>query len=149
MRSLKVPLESNMTVSDVVSTEHISQTETSDSSGWSMRRTQTRRWHRWIARILFGCLILQFFFAGLGVFYVTSFLPHAIMGSVIILASFALPLVAWRGRLGTELTRRSWLLAALMILQGLLIDVGRVVPALSALHPVNALLLALLTFSMI
>lgn len=149
MRNLRVPVESNMNASDVVPTEHASLGESSATPSWSMRRSQTRRWHRWIARAMFGCLILQFFFAGLGVFYVTSFLPHAIMGSVIILASFALPLVAWRGRLGTELTRRSWLLAALMILQGLLIDVGRVVPALSALHPVNALLLALLTFSMI
>jgi hypothetical protein len=99
--------------------------------------------------MLLGCLALQLFFAGLGIFTGAGFLPHAIMGSTIIAASFALPLIAWRGRLQPALARRSWLLAALMILQGLLIDAGRLVPAISALHPVNAMLLVLLTFSMI
>ncbi|HEX8995137.1 MAG TPA: DUF6220 domain-containing protein [Ktedonobacterales bacterium] len=115
---------------------------------WHVRRSRAARWHRGIARVLFGCLVVQLFFAGLGVFGVTGFLPHAILGSVIILGSFALPLIAWRGRLGSALTRRSWLLAALMVLQGLLIDAGRVSHVITALHPVNAMLLVLLTFSM-
>lgn len=111
--------------------------------------SRAARWHRGIARVLLGGLALQLFFAGLGVFGVTGFLPHAILGSSIILASFALPIVAWRGRLGSALTRRSWLLAALMVLQGLLIDAGRVSHVITALHPVNAMLLVLLTFTMI
>ncbi len=115
---------------------------------WQRRRTRAARWHRGVARVLLGCLALQLFFAGLGIFAGAGFLPHAIMGSAIILGSFSLPLIAWRGRLGPALTRRSWLLAALMVLQGLLIDAARVSTVITALHPVNAMLLVLVTFSM-
>ena len=104
--------------------------------------------HQLIARILLGALALQLFFAGLGVFGITTFLPHVILGTVIVLASFALPVIAWRGHLGSMLLRRSWLLAGLMMLQGLLIDVGRIVPIVSALHPVNAMLLVLVTYNL-
>lgn len=106
------------------------------------------RAHRLIARMLLGALALQLFFAGLGVFGITSFLPHAILGTLVVATSFSLPLVAWRGRLESALVRRSWLLAGLMVLQGLLIDAGRIVPAVSALHPVNAMLLVLVTYSL-
>lgn len=116
---------------------------------WHVRRSRAARWHRLIARALLGCLALQLFFAGLGVFAVTGFLPHAIMGTVIIASSFALPLIAWRGGLRPALIRRSWLLVALMVLQGLLIDAGRVSYVITALHPVNAMLLVLVTYSMI
>ena len=105
--------------------------------------------HRTIARVLLGGIAVQFFFAGLGVFGVTSFLPHVIFGSLVVLASFALPIIAWRGRLAAGIQRRSWLLAGLMILQGLLIDAGHLIPLISAFHPVNAMLIALLTFSLI
>lgn len=104
--------------------------------------------HRLIARVLLGGLALQLFFAGLGVFSITTFLPHVFLGTGIVLASFALPIVAWRGRLGSALLRRSWLLAGLMVLQGGLIDAGRIVPVISALHPVNAMLLVLVTYSL-
>ncbi|HLJ82278.1 MAG TPA: DUF6220 domain-containing protein [Ktedonobacterales bacterium] len=104
--------------------------------------------HRLIARVLLGGLALQLFFAGLGVFSITTFLPHVILGTGIVLASFALPIVAWRGHLGSALLRRSWLLAGLMLLQGALIDAGRIVPIISALHPVNAMLLVLVTYSL-
>jgi hypothetical protein len=114
----------------------------------AVRRRGAARWHRGLARVLLGALAVQLFFAGLGVFGVTGFAPHAILGSVIILTSFALPILAWRGRLGSALTRRSWLLAALMIVQGLLIDAARISTVITALHPVNAMLLVLLTFSM-
>jgi hypothetical protein len=101
-----------------------------------------------LARILLGALALQLFFAGLGVFGVTSFLPHAILGTLIVLASFALPIVAWRGRLDSAILRRSWLLVGLMLVQGLLIDAGRILPVISALHPVNAMLLVLVTYGL-
>jgi hypothetical protein len=106
------------------------------------------RWHRRIARVLLGGLALQLFFAGLGVFGVTTFLPHMILGTGIVLASLALPIVAWRGHLEAAVQRLSWLLAGLMLLQGLLIDLGRVVHVISALHPVNAMLLVLVTYSL-
>ncbi|HEY1391219.1 MAG TPA: DUF6220 domain-containing protein [Ktedonobacterales bacterium] len=106
------------------------------------------RAHIAIARILLGGVTLQIFFAGLGVFGVSSFLPHMILGTLVVLGSLALPLVAWRGRLGAALLRRSWLVFGLMIVQGLLIDVGRIVPLIAAFHPVNAMLLVLLVASM-
>ncbi len=110
--------------------------------------TRTAKAHVVIARILLGGVTLQIFFAGLGVFGVSSFLPHMILGPLVILGSLALPLVAWRGRLGAALLRRSWLVFGLMILQGLLIDAGRIIPLVAAFHPVNAMLLVLLVASM-
>ena len=104
--------------------------------------------HAVIARVLLGGVALQIFFAGMAIFGVSSFLPHAILGPVVILGSLALPLVAWRGRLGAALTHRSWLVFALMILQGLLIDAGRLIPVIAAFHPLNAMLLVLLLASM-
>ncbi len=102
--------------------------------------------YRLLARVLLGALAVQLFFAGLGVFSITSFTPHAILGTVIVLASFAMPIVAWRGHLGSAILRRSWILVALMLVQGLLIDAGHLVPVVSALHPVNAMLLVLVTY---
>jgi hypothetical protein len=106
------------------------------------------RMHRFVARALIVGIAVQFFFAGLGVFGVTTFLPHAIWGALVILASLALPLLAWRGHLGRTMVRRSWLLFGLMLVQGLLIDVGHVIPLVAALHPVNAMVLVLVTFSL-
>ncbi len=110
--------------------------------------SRAARAHTVIARILLGGVTLQIFFAGLGVFGVSSFLPHMILGTLVILGSLALPLVAWRGHLGATLRRRSWLVFGLMILQGLLIDAGRIIPLVAAFHPVNAMLLVLLVASM-
>lgn len=106
------------------------------------------RAHTLIARVLLGGVALQIFFAGLAIFGVSTFLPHMILGPVVILGSLALPLVAWRGHLGAALTHRSWLVFALMLVQGLLIDAGRLIPFIAAFHPVNAMLLVLLLASM-
>jgi hypothetical protein len=111
-------------------------------------RSRAARAHIVIARILLGGVTLQIFFAGLGVFGVSSFLPHMMLGTLVILGSLALPLVAWRGHLGATLHHRSWLVFGLMILQGLLIDAGRIIPLVAAFHPVNAMLLVLLVASM-
>jgi Family of unknown function (DUF6220) len=97
-----------------------------------------------VARILLGGVALQIFFAGLGVFGVSSFLPHMILGPLVILGSLVLPLIAWRGHLRAAVQHRAWLIFALMLLQGLLIDAGRFVHLIAAFHPVNAMLLALL-----
>jgi hypothetical protein len=105
--------------------------------------------HRLLARALLGGLALQLFFAGLGVFGIATFQIHMAWGSLLVLSSFALPIVAWRGHLGPAVLRRSWLLAGLMLVQMLLIEVGRAVPIVSALHPVNAMFLVLVTFSLI
>jgi hypothetical protein len=106
------------------------------------------RAHTTIARVLLGGVALQIFFAGLAIFGVSGFLPHMILGPAVILGSLALPLVAWRSHLGAALTHRSWLVFALMLVQGLLIDAGRLIPFIAAFHPVNAMLLVLLLASM-
>lgn len=110
--------------------------------------SRAARAHIIVARVVLGGVALQIFFAGLGVFNVANFVPHAILGTLVILGSLALPLIAWRGHLQPALHHRSWLLFGLMILQGLLIDVGRIIPLVAAFHPVNAMLLVLLTASM-
>jgi hypothetical protein len=119
------------------------------SSALSASTSRLARIHRYIARVLLSGIAVQYFFAGLGVFGITSFLPHIVLGSSLVIASFALPIIAWRGRLAKTVSRRSWILAGLMILQGGLIDAGRVIPLVSAFHPVNALLIALVTFTLI
>jgi hypothetical protein len=43
---------------------------------------------------------------------------------------------------------RSLLLAGLILLQGFLIDVDRVVHIVAALHPVNAMLLVIVTYGL-
>src|SRR5262249_46539270 len=90
--------------------------------------SRAARAHRVMARVLLAGIAVQYFFAGLGVFGITSFLPHVIFGTLVVVASFALPIIAWRGHLHTTIQRRSWLLGGLMILQGGLIDLGRVLP---------------------
>ena len=111
-------------------------------------RSRAARAHTIVARVLLGGVALQIFFAGLGIFNASSFLPHMILGTLVILGSLALPLIAWRGCLDAALIHRSWLLFALMIVQGLLIDAGRLIPLVAAFHPLNAMLLVLLTASM-
>lgn len=112
------------------------------------RRERLDRAHRVTARFVLGAIGLQVLFAGIGVFGVYSFLPHAIFGSILILSSFSLPILAQISHLDRWVVRRSWLLAGLMVLQGLLIDAGHLVRAISALHPVNAMLLVLVTFTL-
>jgi hypothetical protein len=80
-----------------------------------------------IARLLLLCVAVQVFLAGLGVFGIADFLPHIIFATAVILASFTLPIIAWRGHLPRALVLRSWGLVALMSAQGALIDVGRLV----------------------
>jgi hypothetical protein len=107
------------------------------------------RAHVIVARILLAGVFGQVFFAGLGVFTQVGFFPHAVLGTLLVAASFSLPVIAGIGRLGQSVIKRSWLLAGLMILQGLLIDAGRLgLVYVSALHPVNALLILLVTLSL-
>jgi Family of unknown function (DUF6220) len=115
----------------------------------SLPANRTAQIHRYAARLLLAGIAVQFFLAGLGVFGITSFLPHVFFGTLVVVASFALPILAWRGHLPKATQRRSWILAGLMILQGGLIDAGRVIPIISAFHPVNAMIIALVTFSLI
>jgi hypothetical protein len=72
-----------------------------------------------------------------------------ILGTLLVASSFSLPVLAGIGHLDHGTVKRSWLLLGLMILQGLLIDAGRLgLVYVSALHPVNALLLLLTTLNL-
>lgn len=110
------------------------------------RRRRFAQAHLIMARVVLGGIAVQVFFAGLGIFTSIGFLPHMIWGPLVILSSFSLPALAHAGPLDRAVIKRSWLLAGLMVVQGLLIDVGRVFPVVAALHPVNAMALVLVAF---
>jgi uncharacterized protein DUF6220 len=116
------------------------------------RRAERRgvaRAHLIVARLVFGGVIVQVFLAGLGLFGGMGFLPHAIFAPLLVLASFSLPILAHVGRITRALIGLSWLLTGLMIAQGLLIDAGRYLwYPVASLHPVNALALALVAYSL-
>jgi hypothetical protein len=113
------------------------------------RSIRLARAHVIVARLLLVGIFVQVFFAGLGVFTPVGFLPHVILGTLLVASSFSMPILAGIGHLGHGTIKRSWLLLGLMILQGLLIDAGRLgLVYVSALHPVNALLLLLTTLSL-
>jgi hypothetical protein len=110
------------------------------------RRRRLNRAHVILSRVVLGGIAVQVFFAGLGIFTAVGFVPHATLGATLILSSFSLPALAHAGHLGRVVVQRSWLLAGLMVVQGLLIDIGRVVHVVAALHPVNAMALVLVTY---
>jgi hypothetical protein len=123
---------------DIPTTAHVHQ-----------RSIRLARAHVLVARLLLVGIFVQVFFAGIGVFTPVGFLPHAILGTALVASSFSLPILAGIGHLGHSTIKRSWLLLGLMILQGLLIDAGRLgLVYISALHPVNALLLLLTTLNL-
>ena len=94
-------------------------------------------------------LLLQVFFAGLGLFSSAGFLAHALFAPALGALTLTLPLLARLGRVQRPLVMRSWGLLGLLIAQGLLIDLGRWVwMPISSLHPVNALALILVAYSL-
>ncbi len=110
--------------------------------------------YKGLAWVIFAVVVLQFFLAGLGVFEVNEFGPHAITGLLLVLASLILLIVAivaaatrsltW-GRVGLAA-----LLFVLMILQAALVIVwrGGAPGVIAALHPVNALLLLIVGYTL-
>jgi len=118
------------------------------------RSRAAQRAHTLIARLLLAALGLQIYLAGAALFGVDlvgthGFTMHALFAPIVILGSISLPLVAWRGHLDRATVGRSWLLFGLMLVQGLLIDLSRyVLPLFGAFHPLNAMLLVLVTYSL-
>jgi hypothetical protein len=105
--------------------------------------------HLRVSQAVFAGIILQVFFAGLGLFSSAGFLAHALFAPALGVITLTLPLLARLGRVQRQLVMRSWGLVGLMITQGLLIDLGRWIwMPISALHPVNALALILVAFSL-
>lgn len=105
--------------------------------------------HTWLARIILGVIVLQFFLAGVGAFGAADWGPHAITGSLLIPVSLVLLLLALVGGVGRRGVVLSALLFVLFIVQLLLAGMARdVSPWIGALHPVNALVLLYLTFKL-
>jgi hypothetical protein len=95
-----------------------------------------------------GAIALQVYMMGLALFGVTSFMPHATLGYLMVLGALILMILTF----SAKASRRDKVLAALVlvltVLQPVLVLMlrGRV-PALAALHPLNALVIFALAAS--
>jgi hypothetical protein len=91
---------------------------------------------------------LQVYAAGLALFGVTSFVPHAILGYLMIIGAILLFVLTAIARLSRPALVYAALIVAIAFLQPVLVLVVRTTtPALAALHPLNALLM--LTLAML
>jgi hypothetical protein len=112
------------------------------------------RIYQGLAWVVFACLLLQFFLAGLGVFRAATFGPHRTLGDVLIYASVVLLIFAVTSVLTGNLDR--WkvgltaLLVVLLLLQYLLASdfLQEGAPFISALHPLNGLLLVFISYAL-
>lgn len=110
---------------------------------------------RWLTAALFVLTVAAIAFATFGAFdtiHKASKAPitkkaiengyaiHIAVGSAIVLVMLLLPIVAWRGRLGTTTLTWSGVLAALGILQAIL-GSGESVPTLGLLHGLVAVVI--------
>jgi hypothetical protein len=105
-----------------------------------------------LAWIVFACMVLEFFLAGVGVFRAGSFGPHRTLGNLVIYASIVLLILAVvsvvTGTLDRWKVGLAGLLVVLMVLQYLLASdfLQHGAPLISALHPVNGLLLLFVSY---
>src|SRR4051794_18849491 len=86
--------------------------------------------------VLIG-IIIEFFFAGMGVFHATGFQIHQFTGVIILAASLLLLITAIIGKINRGI---SVVLFVLLFIQPLLLQIH--LPFLQALHVVNALAIA-------
>ena len=113
-----------------------------------------RSLYRWWATIVFVAVIVQVGFAGYGAFFVANevdggvvneskfedgFGPHAGFGYLVVLGGLILLLISLAARVGKRRILQTLGLAGLFILQVILAWVGFGIPAIGALHPINAL----------
>ena len=96
------------------------------------------RAHRGLAFLFLAVGVIAFFLAGLGAFG-EGFEPHQASGSLLVLLSLVLLILAAIGR--KEAVKQSAALFGLMILQMVLAIAGEDVSVLGGLHPVNGLLI--------
>jgi hypothetical protein len=99
-----------------------------------------------VAWLLAGCIVIQVFLAGLGVFdSPVLFLTHRDFGYLFGWLSLVALLIATIGRLPRRLIGLAGLTLVQMALQSVLILFREDAPALAALHPVNGVLLLVTT----
>ncbi len=117
------------------------QRRTEDSRG----NTRWATMHRGLARMMLAAVVVQFYFAGLAAFGVADFDAHAVTGWSLILASILLVIFSALGRTGKSAIVLSGVVLAAIVAQPVLAIAPRAtVPIISALHPVNALAIAML-----
>ena|SRR5438270_9397946 len=110
--------------------------------------------YRGLAWVVFVGMVLQFFLAGVGVFRAGSFAPHRTLGDLLIYATIVLLIVAVgsvvTGTLERWKTGLAGVLVVLMLLQYLLASdfLQEGAPVISALHPVNGLLLVFISYTL-
>jgi hypothetical protein len=96
--------------------------------------------HFGICLVITAGVIMEFFFAGMGVFHAASFQIHRITGVILGAGSVLLLFLAFIGRMGGKEIGFTALLFVLLIIQPLLLHINQ--PFLQALHLVNALAIA-------
>jgi uncharacterized protein DUF6220 len=99
-----------------------------------------------VAWLFAGCIVIQVFLAGLGVFdSPQQFLTHRDFGYLFGWLSLVALLIAAIGRLPRRLIGLAGLTLVQMALQSVLVLFREDAPALAALHPVNGVLLLVTT----
>src|SRR3954451_8166283 len=97
----------------------------------------------WIFLVAVG---VQFFLAGAGVFGAHDFKPHENLGGMLELAALVLVLLSLAWRPGWDTVGMTVLLLVLCVVQHPLAEAQDDHPWIAALHPVNALLIAGLSY---
>jgi hypothetical protein len=97
--------------------------------------------HFSLCLILTAGIIMEFFFAGIGVFQAASFETHRITGIILGAGSILLLLLSFIGRMGGKTIGFTSLLFVLLLIQPLLLQINQ--PYLKALHLVNAIAVAM------
>lgn len=93
-----------------------------------------------VAWLFLACVVVQAFLAGLGVFAgAQNFSLHRDFGYVFGWLTVVLLLLALVGRLGRRWVGLSALILVLFAFQSVFVALREVMPAVAALHPVNAL----------
>lgn len=95
-----------------------------------------------VGAVFVGCVVIQVFLAGLGVFDdPASFVTHREFGYLIGMFTLVLLVLALVARAPRRITGYSVLLLVQFALQSVLVALRADVPALAALHPVNGFLI--------
>jgi Family of unknown function (DUF6220) len=100
-----------------------------------------------VAWLFVGCILVQIFLAGIGVFGTNGFVTHREFGYMIGWLTLVMVVIAVAGRLGRTLIGLSLLTLLQMALQSVLVLFRDDQPAVAALHPVNGVLLLIVTIT--
>jgi hypothetical protein len=103
------------------------------------RREGLTRIYGWLAMLFAGCVVLQVFFAGLGIFGAESFDLHKSFGNALHGITAVLLILAILGPANRRDIGMAVVLVVLTTIQITLVSAKGSAPGLAALHPVLAL----------